>query len=92
MWPLKLALLLALLSVGCIAGAGSVRDFCIVGAGPAGLQLAYFLHNHADYIVIERNARAGSFFERFPIHRRLISLNKQFTASSNPEFNLRHDW
>jgi cation diffusion facilitator CzcD-associated flavoprotein CzcO len=45
-----------------------------------------------DYMVFERNARAGSFFEKFPIHRKLISLNKRNTGRDNPEFNLRHDW
>lgn len=29
-----------------------------------------------DYIVLERNAGAGSFFRTFPRHRRLISANK----------------
>lgn len=29
-----------------------------------------------DYIVLERSGEAGSFFRKFPRHRRLISANK----------------
>lgn len=43
-------------------------------------------------MIFERAARAGSFFDEYPRHRRLISLNKRFTGRSSPEFNLRHDW
>ena len=35
---------------------------------------------------------AGSFFDKYPRQRKLISLNKRFTGRSEPEFNLRHDW
>lgn len=36
------------------------HDYCIIGAGPAGLQMAYFLHKaQHDYIVYERNSQAG---------------------------------
>ena len=35
---------------------------------------------------------SGSFFEHYPRHRRLISLNKRNTGELNKEFNLRHDW
>lgn len=34
----------------------------------------------------------GSFFEKYPRHRKLISINKRHTGSTNKEFNLRHDW
>ncbi len=34
----------------------------------------------------------GSFFQKFPRKRKLISLNKRFTGELNEEFNLRHDW
>eukprot|EP00658_Telonema_sp_P-2_P076801 TRINITY_DN6801_c0_g1_i8.p1 TRINITY_DN6801_c0_g1~~TRINITY_DN6801_c0_g1_i8.p1 ORF type:complete len:791 (+),score=140.24 TRINITY_DN6801_c0_g1_i8:152-2524(+) len=30
--------------------------------------------------------------DRYPRHRKLISLNKRFTGREDPEFNLRHDW
>ena len=34
----------------------------------------------------------GSFFERYPRHDMLISINKRHTGKTNVEFNLRHDW
>jgi cation diffusion facilitator CzcD-associated flavoprotein CzcO len=77
-----------------VATAVSARhDYCIVGAGPGGLQLGHLmLLAGRDYIIYERSRTPGSFFERFPIHRKLISLNKRHTGRANPEFNLRHDW
>ncbi len=35
---------------------------------------------------------SGSFFERYPRHGKLISINKRFTGKTNKEFNMRHDW
>ena len=37
-------------------------------------------------------AASGSFFEHYPRHRTLISINKQHTGKVNREFNERHDW
>ncbi|XP_022529339.1 FAD-dependent oxidoreductase domain-containing protein 2 [Astyanax mexicanus] len=69
------------------------HDYCILGAGPAGLQMGYFLsRSHRDYIILERNTGPGSFFQRYPRHRKLISINKIYTGRQNKEFNLRHDW
>jgi hypothetical protein len=71
----------------------SKYEYCVVGAGPGGMQLGhYMLNNSWDYMVFERNDFAGSFYHRYPRHRQLISLNKRFTGRSDPEFNLRHDW
>ena len=73
----------------------SVEDHstCIVGAGPAGLQLArLFQEAGQDYVVLERNNSVGAFFHRFPRHRRLISINKVNTGSDSAEEHLRHDW
>lgn len=68
-------------------------EYCVLGAGPGGLQIAKFLKDSGrDYVVFERNHRPGSFFLNFPRHRKLISINKQFTGRKNREFNLRHDW
>ena len=68
-------------------------DYCIVGAGPGGLQLGQFLHNAGrSYTIFERQPQPGSFFARFPIHRGLISMNKRHTGRDNEEFNRRHDW
>jgi len=65
----------------------------VIGAGPAGLQLAYFLQQAGrDYLVLEAGSAPGSFFSAFPRHRKLISSNKRYTGSDDPEFNLRMDW
>ncbi|MEV7007935.1 NAD(P)-binding domain-containing protein [Streptosporangium sp. NPDC051022] len=67
--------------------------YVVVGAGPAGLQIGYFLQERgADYVILERERSAGGFFTRFPRHRRLISLNKVRTWSDDPEIRLRWDW
>lgn len=69
------------------------RDYCVLGAGPAGLQMAALLHRAGrDYEVFERESAPGSFFTRYPRHRKLISINKRHTGKANAEFNLRHDW
>ncbi|XP_067830804.1 FAD-dependent oxidoreductase domain-containing protein 2 [Heptranchias perlo] len=68
-------------------------DYCVIGAGPGGLQIAYFLQqSQRHYLVFERNNLSGSFFTRYPRHRKLISINKRYTGKQNKEFNLRHDW
>jgi len=68
-------------------------DYLIIGAGPAGLQLAYFLEQAGrDYLVLEAGRSPGTFFRTFPRHRRLISINKPHTGWDDPEINLRMDW
>ena len=69
------------------------HDTIIVGAGPAGLQMGYFLDQAGrDYLILEATAGAGAFFTQQPRHRTLISLNKRFNYFPEPEFNMRHDW
>ncbi|GAA3246647.1 NAD(P)-binding domain-containing protein [Nonomuraea helvata] len=69
------------------------HDYLIIGAGPAGLQLAALLeHGGHDYAVLERGAGPGTFFTRFPRHRQLISINKVHTGYEDPELRLRMDW
>ncbi|KAL8620878.1 hypothetical protein ACOMHN_047049 [Nucella lapillus] len=69
------------------------HDYCIIGAGPAGLQLGHFLEKAGrDYVVFERSNNSGNFFVTYPRHRKLISINKRYTGKTNKEFNLRHDW
>ncbi|MEQ2164350.1 FAD-dependent oxidoreductase domain-containing protein 2, partial [Goodea atripinnis] len=63
-------------------------NYCVLGAGPAGLQMGFFLSKaRRDYIILERNSGPGSFF-----NKKLISINKIHTGRCNREFNLRHDW
>ena len=73
--------------------AGAAAPTCVVGAGPAGLQVARLLQlAGVPFKAFEASDRAGAFYARFPIHRLLISINKQHTGHGDPEFNLRHDW
>ena len=87
------ALLITGASAGFFGGSSApelaLKDsyaYCIVGAGPGGLQLGHYFHKkNRDYIIFERQAIPSSFFARFPVHRQLISLNKRFTGRDNPE-------
>jgi thioredoxin reductase len=68
-------------------------DYLVIGAGPAGLQLGYFLERAGrEYLILEAGATPGTFFHTFPRHRRLISINKPHTGWDDPELNLRMDW
>src|SRR5207237_565992 len=68
-------------------------DYLVIGAGPAGLQLGYFLGRAGrDYLILEAGPTPGTFFRTFPRHRRLISINKPHTGWDDPELNLRMDW
>ena len=68
-------------------------DYLLLGAGPAGLQLGYFLERAGrDYLILEQGATPGTFFRTFPRHRQLISINKRQTGFDDPELNLRMDW
>ena len=93
-YRLLCGVLLGLLAAGVGADGDATKvDTCIVGAGAGGLQLAQLLLNAGrDFVLLEREAEAGSFYSRFPVHRRLISLNKRNTGRDNAEFNMRHDW
>lgn len=53
----------------------------IIGAGPAGLQMASFLEDH---LILEKGPSVCSFFRHFPRQRGFISINKAR--------NLRFDW
>jgi thioredoxin reductase len=68
-------------------------DFVIIGGGPAGLQLGYFLEKAGrDYVILEAGEAAGTFFAKFPRHRKLISANKVYTGYTDSVRNLRWDW
>ncbi len=65
----------------------------IIGAGPAGLQFAHLLQERGeDYVVLERAERAGAFFEEYPRHDRLLSINKVYTGYPDLESRRRYDW
>jgi len=68
-------------------------DYVIIGAGPAGLQLAYFLErSQKSYLIVEASDGVGNFFRHYPRHRKLISINKVNTGFDDAEMNLRWDW
>ncbi|KZN32583.1 hypothetical protein N480_25370 [Pseudoalteromonas luteoviolacea S2607] len=68
-------------------------DYVIVGAGPAGLQLAYYLEKQQkSYTIVEAAENVGEFFRHYPRHRTLISINKVHTGFEDREMNLRWDW
>ncbi|MEV6155645.1 NAD(P)-binding domain-containing protein [Nonomuraea sp. NPDC052129] len=68
-------------------------DYLVIGAGPAGLQLGYFLEKAGrSYQILEAGPTPGMFFRTFPRHRTLISINKRYNGTSDPELNLRMDW
>jgi hypothetical protein len=52
----------------------------------------HFLTKHHNNCLALQAPMAGSFFDKYPRQRKLISLNKRFTGRSEPEYNLRHDW
>ena len=62
-------------------------EYLILGAGPAGLQLAYYFERDGiDYQILEGGSKAGAFFDVHPRHRKLISINKVYNGTD--EFNL----
>lgn len=81
---------------GLVAGVTLVSthvEYLIIGAGPAGLQAAWFLRQSGDrYLVLERDSVPGSFFATYPRHRKLLSINKVYTGCPEPEARLRFDW
>ncbi|MEO9803361.1 MAG: NAD(P)-binding domain-containing protein [Reichenbachiella sp.] len=69
------------------------KEVVVIGAGPAGLQLGYYLEkNGLDYVILEKAQQAGAFFKKFPRHRKLISINKVHTGFEDKEINMRFDW
>ena len=69
------------------------HEYCIIGGGPGGLQLASLMEEDGrDYVVLEKNPTAGSTFKFYPRHRKLISINKRYTGNADTIFQERHDW
>jgi thioredoxin reductase len=68
-------------------------DYVILGGGPAGVQLGYFLQKSGMfYIILEAREMPGTFFSQFPRHRKLISINKIHCGTSNQSVQFRWDW
>ncbi len=68
-------------------------EYLILGGGPAGIQLAYYLEREGrNYQILEAGDAPATFFKVYPRHRKLISINKVFTGTDDPELRLRHDW
>lgn len=75
------------------AATTTVVSHLVIGAGPAGLQLAQHLRESGHtYAVLEAGEAPGTFFATYPRHRTLISINKPHTGTDDPELNLRMDW
>ena len=69
------------------------RDYLIIGSGPAGLQMGYFMEKAGmDYVILEGGPDASCFFEDYPRHRTLLSINKVYTGLDDEELNFRWDW
>eukprot|EP00756_Hemistasia_phaeocysticola_P007176 Hpha_TRINITY_DN14149_c0_g1::TRINITY_DN14149_c0_g1_i3::g.11204::m.11204 len=69
------------------------HETIVIGAGPAGVQLAYSLDRLGwDFVVLERSDHPGSFFDKYPRHRRLISQNRRNSPDTHPDALYRHDW
>lgn len=65
----------------------------VIGAGPAGLQLGWCLERMGiDHVILEGADDVGTFFERFPRRRTLISFNRVHGLYDDPEMQLRWDW
>ncbi len=78
---------------GVSFGEGFTYEYLILGAGPAGLQMGHHLSRSGhSYLILEAGDSPGHFFKTFPRHRTLLSSNKVFTGTNDPEVNLRFDW
>ncbi len=69
------------------------RDYIILGAGPAGLQMGYYMEkSHMNYLILEQANTVGSFLMTYPRHRTMISINKRYTGANDAELKLKFDW
>ncbi|WP_404310663.1 NAD(P)-binding domain-containing protein [Neorhodopirellula lusitana] len=68
-------------------------DFLIIGAGPAGIQLGYFMKKAGcSHLILEAADRPGTFLEKYPRHGKLLSINKIHTGYTDRAAQLRYDW
>lgn len=69
------------------------HDYIIIGAGPAGLQMGYFLEKaDRDYLILEGSGGSGRFFQHYPRTRSLISFNRPPYPTDDNEYQWRGDW
>ena len=74
-------------------GMDSTWDYVIVGAGPGGVQLGYFFEKYGcSYKILEASLSVGSFFQKMPRRRELISFNRTSSIYDDAEIRLRWDW
>jgi thioredoxin reductase len=66
----------------------------VVGSGPGGLQLSYFLTSlGVDHAVISADDAPGGMFQRFPVFQRLVTWTKpQAPAARDSEAYEWFDW
>lgn len=70
-----------------------IVDYLVIGSGPAGLCCGYFFNqSKVSYVILEKGNSPATFFQKFPIHRRLNSVNRVHSGANNEEFALRYDW
>eukprot|EP01080_Neovahlkampfia_damariscottae_P004116 gene4116-7402_t len=68
-------------------------ETCVIGGGPGGIQMGYFLKkSNRNYVVLEKNNVPCSFFTKYPRQGNLISINKRYVEFDDKEYKLRHDW
>lgn len=71
----------------------SYVDYVVIGAGPGGLQLGWYLDRRGrDYVILEMAEAPGEFFRTLPRSRTLISFNRVHGLQDDPEMRLRWDW
>ena len=55
---------LGLLLASTMGSTVEQHQYCVIGAGPAGLQLGHYLHTAGrDYVILEAQPTVGSFFK-----------------------------
>jgi len=69
-------------------------DVLVVGSGPGGLQVSYYLsHLGIDHAVISADPGPGGMFRRYPFFQRLLSWTKPHTQLAHDSRAYeRYDW
>jgi thioredoxin reductase len=66
----------------------------IVGSGPGGLQLSYFLNRlGVEHAIISDDPEPGGMFRRWPVFQRMLSWTKPYAGCDhNSRIYERYDW